>query len=144
MLNCAPGACQRQGTLVTHVGRWKPGSPPEKLGPCSVRSGRFLFFPKSGKLYDVRADPGEEKDLAGAEPQVVKRLSAAYDAWWDRVQPALVNEDAHRTAPKMNTFHRAYWEQYKGPGPNGVAPPAGFDVGAAGGAGGGAGGVGVN
>lgn len=37
------------------------------------------------ELYDVSADPGETQNLAAQHPDVVARLRAAYDAWFDDV-----------------------------------------------------------
>lgn len=37
------------------------------------------------ELYDLAADPGETKDLAGAEPDVVRGLRQQYEAWFDDV-----------------------------------------------------------
>ena len=37
------------------------------------------------ELYDLLSDPGEEIDLAGDMPEVVERLKAGYDAWFDDV-----------------------------------------------------------
>jgi uncharacterized sulfatase len=34
------------------------------------------------ELYDLKADPSEEKNLATAQPERVKELSAKLDAWW--------------------------------------------------------------
>lgn len=34
------------------------------------------------QLYDMEADPGQEKDVAKEHPEIVKQLSAAYDAWF--------------------------------------------------------------
>ncbi len=34
------------------------------------------------ELYDVLADPTEEKNLAADKPEIVKALSAKLDAWW--------------------------------------------------------------
>jgi hypothetical protein len=43
-------------------------------------------------------------------------LKAAYDRWWQDVQPELVNEEV--TIPKYNAFHEL-WKQFGG-GPNDV------------------------
>lgn len=117
-------------TLVTHVGRWEPGSPPEQLGATSVRSGRHLLVRQSARwtLHDLVSDPGEETDLSGERPDVVRDLAARHDAWWAETLPCLVNEEAYRTAPARNPFHERYWRQYRGPGPNGVPPPEGFEL----------------
>jgi uncharacterized sulfatase len=34
------------------------------------------------RLFDLKADPGELKDLAAARPDDVKRLTALLDGWW--------------------------------------------------------------
>jgi arylsulfatase A-like enzyme len=111
--------------LFTHVGRWQVGAPPEKYGPCSVRWRQFLMVRESDRwtLFDLKGDPGETADLAGKQGATVERLAAAYDAWWDEVRPCLVNEEAYRTAPKVNPFKDLYWRQFAGPGPNNAPPP---------------------
>lgn len=111
--------------LFTHVGRWPVGGPPAKNGPSSVRWRNYLWVraPKPG-LYDLAADPGETKDLSGAQPEMLARLAKAYDAWWEEILPCLENEGAQATAPKVNPFKALYWKQYGGPGPNQAPPPA--------------------
>ena len=111
--------------LFTHVGRWKAGSPPEKLGACSVRWKQYLLAREGDRwtLFDLKADPGESHDLAGEQHATVEKLAGAYDDWWHEVLPCLINEDAYRTAPKVNPFKALYWRQFAGPGPNGVPPP---------------------
>ncbi|MCA8973608.1 MAG: arylsulfatase [Planctomycetes bacterium] len=37
------------------------------------------------ELYDLVADPGEAHDVAAAQPEVVARMRAVYDAWFDDV-----------------------------------------------------------
>jgi arylsulfatase A-like enzyme len=110
--------------LFTHVGRWPAGSPPEKFGACSVRWRQYLMVrkPERWTLFDLQADPGETHDLTTEQPGVVQKLAAAYDAWWQEVRPCLINEEAYKTAPKVNTFKALYWHQFAGPGPNNVPP----------------------
>ena len=43
---------------------------------------------------------------------MVKELDAAYDKWWDSIQPQLVNENA--VGPKVNPFKELYWKQFGG------------------------------
>lgn len=40
------------------------------------------------ELYDIDADPGQEDDLAKQKPEVVAKLRAAYEAWWEDISPA--------------------------------------------------------
>ena len=106
--------------LFTHVGRWPKGAKPadHKYAHCSVRSPRWHLVcdtrdgTKQWQLFDVKADPGEKTDVAAKHPEVVKELDAAYDKWWDAVQPGLVNEDA--VGPKVNPFKELYEKQFGG------------------------------
>ena len=110
--------------LFTHVGRWGGATPstvpPEKFGggpgQVSVRWHQYLQVYETGgwRLYDLKMDPGETKDLAASHAEVVASLSAAYEAWWDGVVPCLENESAWKTAPNVNPFRAEYWRQFGG------------------------------
>lgn len=108
--------------FVTHVGRWARGKADESQHlKASIRDDRWMLVfsnGPAGELYDLADDPGEKKNVAAEHPAEYQRLRTAYDDWWKNVRPHLVNEDA--VGPKVNPFHSAYWEQYQGPGPNGV------------------------
>ena len=104
-------------TLFTHVGRWKRGQAgAAKYLNCSVRTPRWHLVnvranaEKAWQLFDMQADPGEQRDLATEHPETVRELDAAYDRWWDSVQPQLVNEDA--IPPKENSFATLYRAQF--------------------------------
>jgi arylsulfatase len=110
--------------LVSHVGRWPKGSDPNaaKFNTCAIRDARYTLV-REGKsatapwqLFDVKADPGQTKDVAADHPDTVQKLGAAYDQWWTSVQPQLVNENA--TGPAINPFKELYQKQF------GVAPSA--------------------
>lgn len=114
-----PGAPWADRTLVTHVGRWPHGKAAEaKYHNCSIRNPRWqMVSPGNGRekrwqLFDVKADPAEKNDVAADHPDVVKELEAAYDRWWDSVQPQLVNENV--IGPKVNPFKELYWKQFGG------------------------------
>jgi hypothetical protein len=112
-------------TFVTHVGRWTRGASPEtgKYVGCSVRTDRWhlvsslqpgakpaaIALGPRWMLFDVKQDPGEQADLAAANPAVVKELSAYFEKWWIDVQPSLVNEQA--IGPAENPFKVMYREQ---------------------------------
>jgi arylsulfatase A-like enzyme len=40
------------------------------------------------QLYDMESDPGEKEDIAAAQPEIVKELTAAYDAWFADISSA--------------------------------------------------------
>jgi len=105
--------------LVTHVGRWPRGKAAEaKLTNCSIRNSRYTLV-KNKELYDLEADPGESKNILEEHPDEVAKLRAAYDKWWEDVQPMLVNEDA--VGPAVNPFKELYWKQFGG-GPGDATP----------------------
>jgi uncharacterized sulfatase len=43
----------------------------------------FHTIPTEIELYDLKADPLEKTNLAGQQPEIVKRLMAIQDAEWD-------------------------------------------------------------
>ncbi len=114
-----PGTPWPDRFLFTHIGRWERGQAAQaKYRNCSARNSRWhlVCVSKSGEkqwqLFDVKADPGEKLDVAAQHPEVVKELDAAYDKWWDSLQPQLVNENA--VGPKVNPFKELYWKQFGG------------------------------
>jgi arylsulfatase len=98
--------------LVTHVGRWPRGQvAAAKFSKCSIRDSRFTLV-NNEELYDLKSDPGETKNVLADHPDEVAKLRAAYDRWWNEVQPMLVNENA--VGPKVNPFKELYWKQFGG------------------------------
>lgn len=99
-------------TLITHVGRWNRGQVEQaKHVNSSIRNGRFTLV-NDTELYDLKADPGETKNIIAEHPEVVASLRAAYDVWWQEVLPCLENEAA--VGPKVNPFKERYWKQFGG------------------------------
>ena len=41
------------------------------------------------RLYDIKADPTQSRDVAMNHPDVVKELRAAYEPWWPQVKPRI-------------------------------------------------------
>ncbi|MHC1768992.1 MAG: sulfatase-like hydrolase/transferase [Verrucomicrobiia bacterium] len=98
--------------LVTHLGRWDRGRAAEsRFRNCSIRNGRFTLV-NNVELYDLERDPSETTNVIDYHPETVANLRAAYDQWWQGIQPMLVNEDVPR--PKVNAFKELYWQQFGG------------------------------
>ncbi len=103
-------------TLVTHVGRWeRGGAEASKFRNVSIRDARFSLV-NNTELYDLKADPGQARNVLAEHPEVVARLRAAYEAWWREVVPSLENDEA--VGPAVNPFKARYWRQFGG-GPGG-------------------------
>lgn len=113
-------------TLVTHLGRWPRGASPDvqKYHHAAIRNDRYTLISVPGKelgkqvggaspnwkLYDVKSDFGQKEDISKEKPEVLASLSDAYEAWWDSVQPHLVNESV--TPVSENPFKVRFRQQY--------------------------------
>jgi arylsulfatase len=105
-----PKADWPERTILHHVGRWEKGKAEEsKYDKCAIQNSRFTWVNHS-ELYDLKADPGETRNVANEHPEVVASLRADYDAWWSETVPLLVNEDA--VGPKFNPMKELYWKQF--------------------------------
>lgn len=116
-----PSAEWADRMLVTHVGRWQKGQAAEsKYANMSIRSTRFQLVnvgkggQKNWELFDVKADPGQEKNVIADHPEVVKEMEAFYDKWWAETLPLMVNEEHEGKGPAVNTFKELYWKQFGG------------------------------
>lgn len=98
--------------LVHHVGRWPAGKVEDaKYSKCAIQDARYTLV-NNKELYDLASDPGETTNVIEKHPKEVAKLRAAYDQWWEDIQPHLVNEDAK--GPKINPLKEVYWKQFGG------------------------------
>lgn len=106
-----PQASWPDRLLVTHWGRWEFGeAQAAKYDRCAIRDARFKLV-NNQELYDLSADPDEQRDVSAAHPAEVARLRASYERWWAEVLPATVaNEQS--LGPYLNPFKQRYWEQF--------------------------------
>ena len=75
----------RDRTLVVHSQRILY---PRKWRKCAVMTDRWRLV-NGQELYEIRTDGGQQSDVAADHPQVVSQLRAAYDAWWESLEPAM-------------------------------------------------------
>lgn len=69
-------------SLFVHVQRQYH---PPKWDASAVMTQRWRLI--DGKeLYDIKADPGQENDLAKQHPEVVGKLREDYQAWWKSME----------------------------------------------------------
>jgi len=72
-------------TLFAHVQR---SFLPPKWAKSAAMTERWRLI--DGKeLYDIIADPGQQRNIAEDHPQVVRRLRSDYETWWTSLEPAL-------------------------------------------------------
>lgn len=108
--------------LFFHVGRWPKGADPNdfKYVKCAVRNQRYRLV-NHKDLFDMQADPGQTKNVADQHPEVVKKMQAEYDAWWNDILPLLVNEDV--PLAKERPYHVWYRQQLEQDGIPAWKPP---------------------
>lgn len=71
--NKYPGAVRTQRHRLVREIKGASGGSKAKANDASATAWQ---------LYDMEADPGEEHDIAKQHPDIVAKLSAAYDAWF--------------------------------------------------------------
>ena len=59
--------------------------PPDKWTNAVMTKRWRLVHGK--ELYDVKADPGQQNDVAAEHPDLVAKLRAAHEEWWDEISP---------------------------------------------------------
>jgi arylsulfatase A-like enzyme len=98
--------------LVHHVGRWPAGkSEAAKFTLSAIQNSRFTLVTNT-ELYDLKADPGETRNVLNEHPEVAATLRNAYEKWWAEIQPSLINEQVE--PPKINPFQTLYYAQFGG------------------------------
>jgi len=98
--------------LFTHVGRWKPGAEPDEhqWSRFAVRNQRFRLVGKT-MLYDMEKDPAQTTNVIEKHPDVARDMLSAYDQWWKKTRPLMVNEDVPMSPTRP--FHVLYEKQRK-------------------------------
>ncbi len=115
--------------------QWHRGEVPEPFRACAVRGSRYKLVQPLGtqprswpaefrwKLFDLRDDPYEMRDIASEQPEIVARLTTAYEEWFAAMRaergfapPWIVLGSAHEN-PSILT--RQDWRgPHAGWGPN--------------------------
>ena len=72
--------------LVVQYGGLDPSQP--QRWDSAVLWNRWRLV-KGDELYDLDGDPGQTENVAGGHPDVVRKMRAHYDAWWQEVAPTL-------------------------------------------------------
>ena len=73
-------------TLVVQYGGLVHAQPPQWDSTVLWKRWRLV---RGKELYDLRVDPGQQRDVAEQHPELVKRLRDHYETWWAEVQPRL-------------------------------------------------------
>lgn len=73
--------------LVTDSQRVKD---PVKWRKCSVMTSQWRLV-NGEELYDIRRDPGQERDIAAMNASVVDRLRQFYEEWWAELEPTFAD-----------------------------------------------------
>ncbi len=80
-----PAATLPERSLFVHVQRQYL---PPKWEDSAVMTPRWRLL-HGRELYDLRADPGQQHDVAARFPEAVRQLRGDYETWWKSLAPAL-------------------------------------------------------
>ncbi len=69
-----------------HFLQYRQSTTPPEIWTNAVLTARWRLI-HGKELYDIREDPGQRTDVAGANPEVVAELRAAHEAWWKEIEP---------------------------------------------------------
>src|SRR5262245_29051429 len=96
---------------------FRPKTGVDEVLERAVRDGdwKLLVSDAPPRLYELARDPGEHRDLAAREPEIVARLLGALEGWESRVEPA----QAPAAAPASYSQGAAA-EQTRPDGPGGA------------------------
>ncbi len=108
--------------LFTHKGRWATGADPDdsQWKDFAVRNQQYRFVDNTA-LYDMQADPSQEKNVIDEHPEIVKDMRAAYEKFWREARPLMVNESAPMSPTQP--FHELFEKQSKDGGIPDWNPP---------------------
>ena len=59
---------------------------------------KHFKFTKDWELYDLSKDPGQDNNIAADNKEIMEKMKAAYDKWWDEVRPLMINEKNTRNS----------------------------------------------
>ena len=97
--------------LFIHCGRWDAGKRDDFIHTkCAVRTEEWRLV-NNDQLYHIKYDPSESQDVAAKHPEVVAKLRASYQQWWDSTLPLLVNEGLPRVGPDEQPLALRYAKQ---------------------------------
>jgi arylsulfatase len=99
---------------ISHKTRWGNAAS-SKYNQAAIRGVRYkVVFPGGGKkpeLYDLETDVHEKKNIAAEKPEIVAELKTQFDAWWEDIQPYMVNDHLTDVPATHKPFHDLYREQ---------------------------------
>ncbi|MEM9928305.1 MAG: arylsulfatase [Bacteroidota bacterium] len=105
LLNNPDEATWPERTICVHnqisFGKKLDNDLPVKYKKYAVMTDQWRLV--NGELYDIKADPGQQKNLAASQPEVVNQLLGAYDEWWadistqfDRYNATIIGNEAQQ------------------------------------------------
>ncbi|MHC4637655.1 MAG: arylsulfatase [Planctomycetota bacterium] len=85
-------------------------SRPVKWRKCAVMTERWRLV-NGRELYDMKNDPGQKRNIAKQEPDVVKRLRSEYEKWWSSVSEShdkvteIIVGSPHENPSRLTCYH---------------------------------------
>lgn len=105
-----PGAEWAHRYFITHQTRWEKAADSQYSNAAIQDAHYKLVMPKGKKpeLYDMEKDIREQSDISGQHPEIAAKLKENYDAWWEDIQPHLVNDHLREVPETLKPYHEVY------------------------------------
>ncbi len=93
--------------IFLQQGRWPKAADPDEFSrrDFAVRNEKYRLVGEK-QLYDIDADPGEQRNIATEHPEIVANMLAEHDKFWKAARPGMVNED------EPDAKEAPYWIRY--------------------------------
>ena len=105
-------------TLFFHRGRWDDkiwdhdAMETHRYRNGAARSTRWRWIDNK-ELYDISLDPGQRENVAKKNPEVMKQMKEAYDAWWNTLGPLQVNAGKEQITKGNFPLQKRYQKRIK-------------------------------
>lgn len=86
-ISLAPLLEEKSNTLPDRKLIVQYGQNPKKYESCVLWNQWRLVHGK--ELYDIHADPGQQKDIADVKTDIFNQMKEHYDKWWNNLEPSL-------------------------------------------------------
>ena len=80
--------CDRLPGDRVHFVQFRQNTETPEKWTNAVMTRRWRLI-RGRELYDIKADPGQLRDIAADHPDVVDRLRHAHEDWWEEIEPDL-------------------------------------------------------
>jgi arylsulfatase A-like enzyme len=89
--DCGDPECEKYSSQCTTLRAVREGLRTTTYTTDNAQFHWGVSPPGQWVLFDSKKDPACQKDLSAKQPALVKELTQAYDSWWDKIFPEMID-----------------------------------------------------